>query len=186
MPRQPIPRIGTWTARHPLPRTPSVPSQVAQLTGTTAVHPGYGFLSENTDFAAALEGAGVAFVGPPASAIRSMGNKSEAKALMSAAGVPVVPGYHGADQADERLQAEADRIGYPVLVKAVLGGGGKGMKLAASRAEFMVRPWVRGWLAWGVTRLCLGRRGVMLVQEGCATARQGCCICMAGTANAGC
>ncbi|RMZ56669.1 hypothetical protein APUTEX25_002758, partial [Auxenochlorella protothecoides] len=128
--------IGPAPARDSYLRTDRI-LEVAQLTGTTAVHPGYGFLSENTDFAAALEGAGVAFVGPPASAIRSMGNKSEAKALMSAAGVPVVPGYHGADQADERLQAEADRIGYPVLVKAVLGGGGKGMKLAASRAEFM-------------------------------------------------
>ncbi|KAL6777386.1 hypothetical protein ACKKBF_B21300 [Auxenochlorella protothecoides x Auxenochlorella symbiontica] len=128
--------IGPAPARDSYLRTDRI-LEVAQLTGTTAVHPGYGFLSENTDFAAALEGAGVAFVGPPASAIRSMGNKSEAKALMSAAGVPVVPGYHGADQANERLQAEADRIGYPVLVKAVLGGGGKGMKLAASRAEFM-------------------------------------------------
>ena len=117
----------------------------ARDSGATAVHPGYGFLSENTDFAAALEAEGLTFVGPPAAAIRAMGDKSQAKALMSAAGVPVVPGYLGEKQDPESLLAEADRIGYPVLIKAVLGGGGKGMKLADSRDQFLVGGCKGGW-----------------------------------------
>jgi 3-methylcrotonyl-CoA carboxylase alpha subunit len=111
--------------------------EVAARAGATAVHPGYGFLSENSGFAAACEGRGIAFVGPPAAAIQAMGDKSEAKALMEGAGVPVVPGYHGEDQAEGLLQEEAARVGYPLLVKAVLGGGGKGMKLAREPAQFL-------------------------------------------------
>ncbi|CAL8464529.1 g4064 [Coccomyxa elongata] len=109
--------------------------EVALRTGSEAVHPGYGFLSENTTFAGLCEDNGIAFIGPPASAIAAMGNKSEAKALMAAAGVPVVPGYHGDDQDESLLLEEGHRIGFPLLVKAVLGGGGKGMKLANSAEE---------------------------------------------------
>ncbi|PRY26483.1 3-methylcrotonyl-CoA carboxylase alpha subunit [Aliiruegeria haliotis] len=105
-------------------------------TGAEAVHPGYGFLSENPDFVQDVETAGLIFVGPPASAIRQMGLKDAAKDLMSKAGVPVVPGYHGADQDADRLAEEAARIGYPVLVKAVAGGGGKGMRLVERAGEF--------------------------------------------------
>jgi 3-methylcrotonyl-CoA carboxylase alpha subunit len=101
----------------------------ARRTGAQAIHPGYGFLSENDGFADACSAAGVVFIGPPAAAIRAMGSKSAAKAIMSAAGVPVTPGYHGDDQAPGRLQQEADAIGYPVLIKAAAGGGGKGMRL---------------------------------------------------------
>uniref|UniRef100_A0A061QJ99 3-methylcrotonyl-CoA carboxylase alpha subunit n=1 Tax=Tetraselmis sp. GSL018 TaxID=582737 RepID=A0A061QJ99_9CHLO len=109
---------------------------LAKSLGAAAVHPGYGFLSENACFADACANKGVKFVGPPASAIRSLGDKREAKEIMSAAGVPVVPGYHGEDQDPSRLGAEAARIGFPLLVKAVMGGGGKGMKLARSAGEF--------------------------------------------------
>jgi 3-methylcrotonyl-CoA carboxylase alpha subunit len=94
-----------------------------------AVHPGYGFLSENAGFAEACAAAGIVFVGPPAAAIRAMGLKHEAKALVSGAGVPVVPGYMGEDQSASRFAAEAKRIGFPLLVKAVAGGGGKGMRV---------------------------------------------------------
>ena len=104
--------------------------------GAGAIHPGYGFLSENPDFVDAVAAAGLVFVGPSARAIRAMGLKDAAKALMAEAGVPVVPGYHGADQADDRLLSEAARIGWPVLVKAVAGGGGKGMRAALSEGEF--------------------------------------------------
>ena len=107
----------------------------ASSAGAEAVHPGYGFLSENAAFAAACAKAGVVFVGPPAAAIRAMGDKSEAKALMAAAGVPVVPGYHGEDQDARVLKEQAKRIGYPVLIKASAGGGGKGMKVAATARE---------------------------------------------------
>jgi len=110
----------------------------ALATGADAVHPGYGFLSENADFAEACIAAGLKFVGPPAAAIRAMGGKSAAKALMVAAGVPVVPGYHGADQTLTTLQAAADGIGYPVLLKASAGGGGKGMRVVAHPEEFAV------------------------------------------------
>ena len=101
---------------------------VARQTGAQAIHPGYGFLSENAGFAEACEKAGVIFIGPPASAIRAMGLKDAAKALMEKAGVPVVPGYHGGDQDAEHLARQAGDIGYPVLIKAVAGGGGKGMR----------------------------------------------------------
>ena len=102
--------------------------QAALDTGAQAIHPGYGFLSENPDFVEAVEKAGLVFIGPSADAIRAMGLKDAAKALMDKAGVPVVPGYHGADQDDRKLAAEAKKIGFPVLVKAVAGGGGKGMR----------------------------------------------------------
>ncbi|GAA6085580.1 methylcrotonoyl-CoA carboxylase subunit alpha, mitochondrial, partial [Tachysurus ichikawai] len=101
-----------------------------------AVHPGYGFLSENTEFAELCKQEGIIFIGPPSSAIRDMGIKSTSKHIMSAAGVPIIEGYHGEDQSDEKLQAEAARIGYPVMIKAVRGGGGKGMRIARSEAEF--------------------------------------------------
>jgi 3-methylcrotonyl-CoA carboxylase alpha subunit len=108
----------------------------AQVSGADAIHPGYGFLSENADFAEACVKAGVIFIGPPAAAIRAMGSKSEAKTLMEKAGVPLVPGYHGADQSAKVLQQAADKIGYPVLIKASAGGGGKGMKVAESAKDF--------------------------------------------------
>ncbi len=110
--------------------------EAARDSGADAVHPGYGFLSENAAFAEACLDAGLVFVGPPAAAIRSMGSKSAAKALMAAAGVPVTPGYHGADQSLERLQREADRIGYPLLIKASAGGGGKGMRRVDRAVDF--------------------------------------------------
>ncbi len=108
----------------------------AQATGAQAVHPGYGFLSENEDFAQACANAGLVFIGPPASAIKAMGLKAESKRLMETAGVPLVPGYHGADQDPELLQREADRIGYPVLIKASAGGGGKGMRAVTKSEDF--------------------------------------------------
>ncbi|MDG5493517.1 acetyl/propionyl/methylcrotonyl-CoA carboxylase subunit alpha [Niveispirillum sp. BGYR6] len=110
--------------------------EAAKAAGADAIHPGYGFLSENAAFADGVAAAGLVFIGPPASAIRAMGGKSEAKALMEGAGVPLVPGYHGADQDEALLAAEAARIGFPVLIKASAGGGGKGMKVAESAAEF--------------------------------------------------
>ncbi len=110
--------------------------QVARDTGAQAIHPGYGFLSENADFAQACVQAGVAFIGPPAAAIRAMGLKAESKQLMHAAGVPLVPGYHGADQDAGRLQQAADAIGYPVLIKASAGGGGKGMRVVTQASDF--------------------------------------------------
>ncbi len=106
----------------------------ARETGAQAVHPGYGFLSENEEFAQACQAAGLVFIGPPPSAIKAMGLKAESKRLMALAGVPLVPGYHGADQDPALLQREADRIGYPVLIKASAGGGGKGMR-AVDKAE---------------------------------------------------
>ncbi|MEJ6007576.1 acetyl/propionyl/methylcrotonyl-CoA carboxylase subunit alpha [Paucibacter sp. AS339] len=108
----------------------------AKATGAEAVHPGYGFLSENEEFAQACAANGLVFIGPPASAIQAMGLKAESKRLMEAAGVPLVPGYHGADQDPALLRAEADRIGYPVLIKASAGGGGKGMRAVFAAEEF--------------------------------------------------
>ena len=108
----------------------------AQATGAEAIHPGYGFLSENAEFAEAVIAAGLIWVGPKPDSIRAMGLKDAAKARMIAAGVPVTPGYLGEDQSPDRLQAEADAIGYPVLIKAVAGGGGKGMRRVESAAEF--------------------------------------------------
>uniref|UniRef100_A0A4W6F9U0 Methylcrotonoyl-CoA carboxylase subunit alpha, mitochondrial n=1 Tax=Lates calcarifer TaxID=8187 RepID=A0A4W6F9U0_LATCA len=111
--------------------------EVAKKSGSHAVHPGYGFLSENTEFAEACKQEGIIFIGPPSSAIRDMGIKSTSKHIMSAAGVPIIGGYHGEDQSDERLQAEAAKIGYPVMIKAVRGGGGKGMRIARSDSDFL-------------------------------------------------
>ncbi len=101
----------------------------ARRSGAEAIHPGYGFLSENADFAAACAADGVIFVGPPPDAMRAMGDKARAKSIMAAAGVPVLPGYNGATQDDARFAAEAQRLGYPLLVKAAAGGGGRGMRL---------------------------------------------------------
>lgn len=109
----------------------------AIASGAQAIHPGYGFLSENPDFVEAVEAAGLTFIGPSAQAIRAMGLKDAAKALMLDAGVPVVPGYHGTNQDPEHLAGAADAIGYPVLIKAVAGGGGKGMRRVDSPEEFM-------------------------------------------------
>ncbi len=108
----------------------------AQAHGAQAIHPGYGFLSENEVFARAVADAGLVFIGPPPRALASMGSKSEAKALMEKAAVPLVPGYHGADQDPALLSREAARIGYPVLIKAAMGGGGKGMRIVARAEEF--------------------------------------------------
>src|SRR5438034_2943595 len=107
----------------------------ARTTGAEAIHPGYGFLSENADFAQACADAGLVFVGPSAATIRLMGFKSAAKALMESSGVPVVPGYHGEDQSIATLQQAADRIGYPLLIKASAGGGGRGMRLVGAADE---------------------------------------------------
>jgi len=108
----------------------------ALATGAQAIHPGYGFLSENAGFARACADAGLVFIGPPASAIDAMGSKSAAKALMEKAAVPLVPGYHGERQESDFLRAEADRIGYPVLLKASAGGGGKGMRVVERSEDF--------------------------------------------------
>ncbi len=110
--------------------------QVAKESGAQAVHPGYGFLSENAGFADACAQAGIVFIGPPTDAIRAMGSKSEAKALMEQAGVPLVPGYHGDNQDPAFLAAEAEKIGYPLLIKASAGGGGKGMRVVNAANEF--------------------------------------------------
>jgi 3-methylcrotonyl-CoA carboxylase alpha subunit len=110
--------------------------EACRATGAQAVHPGYGFLSENAGFSRACEEADVVFIGPPVAAIEAMGSKSAAKSIMERAGVPLVPGYHEADQSPERLEQEANKIGYPVLLKAVAGGGGKGMRLVHEAAEF--------------------------------------------------
>ena len=108
----------------------------AKATGAEAIHPGYGFLSENADFAQAVKDAGLVWVGPNPDSIRAMGLKDAAKARMIAAGVPVTPGYLGEDQSPGRLQTEADAIGYPVLIKAVAGGGGKGMRQVVAAGDF--------------------------------------------------
>jgi geranyl-CoA carboxylase alpha subunit len=110
--------------------------EAARRTGADAVHPGYGFLAENEHFAAACRDAGLVFIGPSPPAIAAMGNKAGAKRLMTAAGVPCVPGYEGDDQGDARLAAEAERIGYPVMIKAAAGGGGRGMRLVQAPGEF--------------------------------------------------
>jgi 3-methylcrotonyl-CoA carboxylase alpha subunit len=109
--------------------------EVAKHSGAQAVHPGYGFLSENADFAQAVTKASLTFIGPPVNAIRAMGSKSAAKALMRGAGVPLVPGYHGEAQDDDLLAREAAQIGYPVLIKASAGGGGKGMRVVESAEQ---------------------------------------------------
>ncbi len=108
----------------------------AQATGAEAIHPGYGFLAENADFADACKAAGITFIGPSGASMRQLGGKAAAKAVARAAGVPVVPGYDGADQTPALLRREADRIGYPVMIKAVAGGGGRGMRLVESGDQF--------------------------------------------------
>ncbi|GAB2612414.1 acetyl/propionyl/methylcrotonyl-CoA carboxylase subunit alpha [Novilysobacter erysipheiresistens] len=110
--------------------------EVARQTGAQAIHPGYGFLSENADFADAVEAAGIAFIGPKAASMRKMGSKAGAKELMQAAGVPVVPGYTGESQDPAHLHAEADKVGYPLMIKAAHGGGGKGMRIVRASGEF--------------------------------------------------
>ena len=111
--------------------------EAARITSAAAIHPGYGFLSENAEFAEAVQAAGLVWVGAPPAAIRAMGLKDEAKRLMQKAGVATTPGYMGNDQATERLQKEADKIGYPVLIKAVAGGGGKGMRKVGEANAFV-------------------------------------------------
>ncbi|TDN96360.1 MULTISPECIES: acetyl/propionyl/methylcrotonyl-CoA carboxylase subunit alpha [Halomonas] len=128
-------RLGPAAARESYLNVEAV-VEAARRTGAGAIHPGYGFLSENGAFVEALDQAGIVFVGPPASAIAAMGDKSAAKARMAHAGVPLVPGYHGDDQDDALLKAEAEKIGYPVLLKASAGGGGKGMRVVESAAGF--------------------------------------------------
>ena len=129
---------------HPIGPAPSRESylssdrvlEAARRSGAQAIHPGYGFLSENADFAEACAAAGIVFIGPPPAAIRAMGSKSAAKSLMAQAGVPLVPGYHGVAEDPALLAAEADRIGYPVLIKASAGGGGKGMRVVDTATAF--------------------------------------------------
>jgi 3-methylcrotonyl-CoA carboxylase alpha subunit len=110
--------------------------QAARIGGAEAVHPGYGFLSENAEFAEACSTTGIRFVGPPAAAIRAMGSKSESKRVLESADIPLTPGYHGDSQDPTLLQSEADRIGYPLLIKASAGGGGKGIRLVTTAADF--------------------------------------------------
>ena len=126
-------RIGPPPARESYLDAAAILS-AAERAGADAIHPGYGFLSENPDFAEACAERGIAFVGPPADALRAMGSKSEAKRILTGAGVPLVPGYHGDDQSPERLAREAEATGWPVLLKAAAGGGGRGMR-AVERAE---------------------------------------------------
>ena len=111
--------------------------EAALATGAEAIHPGYGFLSENAEFAEAVAAAGLVWVGPKPDSIRAMGLKDAAKRLMQDAGVPVTPGYMGEDQSPERLLAEAEKIGWPVLIKAVAGGGGKGMRKVDAAQQFV-------------------------------------------------
>ena len=128
-------RLGPAAARDSYLRADLILA-AAQATGAQAVHPGYGFLSENEGFAQACANAGIAFIGPPASAIAAMGSKSAAKQLMEQADVPLVPGYHGDQQDTAFLRQQATRMGYPVLIKASAGGGGKGMRVVRSETEF--------------------------------------------------
>ncbi len=134
--------------------------EVAKACGAQAIHPGYGFLSENEDFARAVEAAGLVFIGPTPEAIEKMGLKDRAKAIMEKAGVPVVPGYHGENQDAKFLRAEAKKVGFPLLVKAVAGGGGKGMRLVTEESAFIeqlegARREARG--AFGDERVLLER-----------------------------
>jgi 3-methylcrotonyl-CoA carboxylase alpha subunit len=110
--------------------------EVAANSNANAIHPGYGFLSENADFVDLLEKKKITFVGPPSSAIRAMGSKAESKKIMERAGVPIVPGYHGESKDPNVLLAEARRIGFPVMLKASLGGGGKGMRICMKESDF--------------------------------------------------
>merc|ERR1711988_1277395 len=114
--------------------------QIAKDTGAEAIHPGYGFLSENAEFAETVEANGIKFIGPPSSAIRSMGVKAMSKKIMSAAGVPVIPGYHGEEQGEEFLLDQAkNTVGFPLMIKANLGGGGKGMRISHSEEDFITQ-----------------------------------------------
>ncbi|MDP3299206.1 MAG: biotin carboxylase N-terminal domain-containing protein, partial [Phenylobacterium sp.] len=128
-------RLGPAPARDSYLKVEAV-LEAARASGADAIHPGYGFLSENADFAEAVVAAGLTWVGPPPAAIRAMGLKDAAKALMTAAGVPVTPGYHGENQDPAHLAREAAAIGYPVLIKAVAGGGGKGMRKVERASDF--------------------------------------------------
>ena len=128
-------RVGSAQARDSYLRADTIIA-AAKATGAQAVHPGYGFLSENEEFALACGQAGIVFIGPPPAAIRAMGSKSAAKALMEKANVPLVPGYHGERQEPDFLRGQADSIGYPVLIKASAGGGGKGMRVVSSSDTF--------------------------------------------------
>ncbi|MDA8252693.1 MAG: ATP-grasp domain-containing protein, partial [Rhodospirillales bacterium] len=128
-------RIGPAPARDSYLAIPRI-LDAARRTGAQAIHPGYGFLSENAEFAEACAAAGIVFIGPPPAAMRAMGSKAAAKALMQQAGVPLVPGYHGEDQDVAVLRDAAVRIGFPVLIKASAGGGGKGMRVVTEPAAF--------------------------------------------------
>ncbi|MEN9313987.1 MAG: hypothetical protein RIS35_380 [Pseudomonadota bacterium] len=128
-------RLGPAPARESYLRADAI-LEIARRTGAQAIHPGYGFLSENEEFARAVRDSGLVFIGPPPSAIAAMGSKSAAKSLMEKAGVPLVPGYHGDEQDPAYLKGQADAIGYPVLIKASAGGGGKGMRIVHKAAEF--------------------------------------------------
>ena len=127
--------IGPAPARESYLHIPRI-LDAARRAGAAAIHPGYGFLSENAEFAEACAAAGLVWVGPPPAAMRAMGSKSAAKALMEQAGVPVLPGYHGAEQDPAVLEAHAARTGFPLLIKAVAGGGGRGMRVVTAQAEF--------------------------------------------------
>lgn len=129
-------RIGPAAARLSYLKADSI-IHAARRTGAQAIHPGYGFLSESSAFAQLCEDEGFMFIGPPASAIRDMGDKSASKRIMGAAGVPLVPGYHGEDQDIELMKSEAEKIGYPILIKPTHGGGGKGMRIVTSPTEFV-------------------------------------------------
>ncbi|MBV9782264.1 MAG: ATP-grasp domain-containing protein, partial [Acidisphaera sp.] len=128
-------RIGAAPARESYLRIDAI-LEAAKRSGAQAIHPGYGFLSENAAFAEACAAAGLVFIGPPVEAIRAMGSKSAAKTLMERSGVPLVPGYHGEAQDEETLAAAAARVGYPVLLKASAGGGGKGMRIVERVEDF--------------------------------------------------
>ncbi|MDJ0879479.1 MAG: biotin carboxylase N-terminal domain-containing protein, partial [Halieaceae bacterium] len=127
--------IGAAPARESYLRIEKV-IEAAKQTGAQAIHPGYGFLSENAAFCEACEAAGIVFIGPPTPAIEAMGSKSAAKRIMEEAGVPLLPGYHGEDQDPALLLEAAGKIGFPVLLKAVAGGGGKGMRRVDEPAQF--------------------------------------------------
>jgi 3-methylcrotonyl-CoA carboxylase alpha subunit len=127
--------VGPAAARDSYLRSDAIIGAARQC-GAQAIHPGYGFLSENVDFAQACAAAGITFIGPPVAAMQAMSSKSSAKALMQRYGVPLLPGYHGDDQDPTRLRTEAQRIGYPVLIKATAGGGGKGMRVVESAEQF--------------------------------------------------
>lgn len=129
-------RIGPPPARLSYLNAPTI-VEAAARTGAQAIHPGYGFLSESADFAQLCEDEGLIFIGPPASAIRDMGDKSASKRIMGAAGVPLVPGYHGEEQDVDLMRSEAEKIGYPILIKPTHGGGGKGMRIVQSPSEFV-------------------------------------------------